>query len=384
MIRKARAALRLAAVCSIAVLFGLVSCDSEPHRIGVLLPQTGRFAPWGKEALEGLTMALNEVNAGRPVSDQLELVVADNESLVLGTSTGFQSLVEQGATVAIGPLTTDLAMVAAGSAASHQVPMVSPSATGEEFTRGNPFAFRYCFTDPEVARTLAYFARHDLGLSRLAVAVDLGSRYSLGLGREFAQAFVTRHGRIVGEVAYYDDSEDLAGVLDRVAELEPEGVLLAGYHDSVVAMLEGATDARVKDLILLGSDGWEGPRIASVVPGKVAQAYYTSHFSPGERQVPSERQTLVEGFVSRYKGDHDGAWPTDFVALGYDVGRAVFSIFDANLDGNEMRLAFRNLRREGVTGTVQLNSQGDPVNKSIVFEELHTPGGPHFWSRSGN
>lgn len=373
------------AVLWVAVgVFGFVGCDSRPHRVGVLLPQTGRFSPWGQEALQGLTMALNEVNASRPVSEQIELVVADNESLVPGTSAGFQLLVDQGASVVIGPLTTDLAMVAAGSAASHEVPLISPSATGEEFTRGNPFAFRYCFTDPEVARALAYFARHDLGLSRLAVAVDLGSRYSLGLGREFAQAFVTRHGRIVGEVAYYDDSEDLAGVLDRVAELEPEGVLLAGYHDSVVTMLEGATDARVQNLVLLGSDGWEGPVIADVVPGKVAQAFYTSHFSPGERQVPSDRQTLVESFVARYKEDHDGPWPTDFVALGYDVGRAVFSIFDSDLDGNDMRMAFRNLRREGVTGTVHLDIQGDPVNKSIVFEELHTPGGPHFWSRSGN
>ncbi|MFT7464130.1 MAG: branched-chain amino acid transport system substrate-binding protein [Pseudohongiellaceae bacterium] len=373
--------LLLGCLCMVGA-FG--SCDSQPHRVGVLLPQTGRFSPWGTEALQGLTMALDEANASRQPHDQIELVVADNMSIDSGTTAGFQRLVERGATVVIGPLTTDLAMVAAGSAASHEVPMVSPSATGEEFTRGNLYAFRYCFTDPEVARALAYFARHDLGLSRLAVAVDLGSRYSLGLGREFSRAFVTRHGRIVDEVAYYDDPKDLAQVLDRVAELDVEGVLLAGYHDSVVAMIEGATDARVKKLVLLGSDGWEGPRIAAVVPGKVAQAYYTSHFSPGERQVPSERQTLVDGFVSHYQSEHEGPWPTDFVALGYDVGRAVFSIFDEGLDGNEMRLRFRNLRREGVTGSVQLNSQGDPVNKSIVFEELHTPGGPHFWSRSGN
>lgn len=375
---------KLAVLGLLVVLAGATGCDRQPHRIGVLLPQTGRFAQWGTEALEGLRMAQSEVNAGRLPDEQIEFILVDNESVDLGTTAGFQALVEQGATVVIGPLTTDLALVAAGSAASHQVPMVSPSATGEEVTRGNPFAFRYCFTDPEVARTLAYFARHDLGLSRLAVAVDLGSRYSLGLGREFSQAFVTRHGRIVGQVAYYDDPDELAQVLDRVAELEPEGVLLAGYHDSVVAMLEGASDARVKKLVLLGSDGWEGPRIAGVVPGKVAQAYYTSHFSPGERQVSSDRQTLVESFVSRYEEDHDGPWPTDFVALGYDVGRAVFSIFDESLDGNEMRLRFRNLRRAGVTGAVQLDAQGDPVNKSIVFEELHTPGGPHFWSRSGN
>jgi len=357
-------------------------CESEAHKVGVLMPQTGRFSQWGTESIEGLMIALNEINATRSSDDQIELILADNESTDTATISAFQTLVDRGATVVIGPLTTDLAMVAAGSASSNQVPMLSPSATGEEFTKRNPFAFRYCFTDPEVARTLAYFARHDLGLSRLAVAVDLGSRYSLGLGREFSQAFVTRHGRIVGEVAYYDDPEDLSMVLDRAVDLDVEGVLLAGYHDSVVAILKGATDARVKDLVLLGSDGWEGPELADVVPGKVAKAFYTSHFSPGERHVPSDRQTLVERFVSSYEETHDGLKPTDFVALGYDVGRAVFSVFDPALDGNAMCQRFRNLRREGVTGTVQLDEQGDPVKKSIVFEEVHTPGGPHFWSRS--
>jgi branched-chain amino acid transport system substrate-binding protein len=367
------ALLILALVCA--------GCDSKSHTVGVLMPQTGRFSQWGTEAVEGIMMALNEVNATRGPDDQIDFILADNESTDTATIAGFQSLVDRGATVVIGPLTTDLAMVAAGSASSHQVPMMSPSATGEEFTRGNPYAFRYCFTDPEVARTLAKFAKHDLDLTRLAVAVDLGSRYSLGLGREFSQAFVTRFGVIVGEVAYYDDPEDLALVLDRVVDLDVEGVLLAGYHDSVVAILEGATDARVKDLVLLGSDGWEGPRIADVVPGKVKQAFYTSHFSSGERHVPSDRQTLVERFVASYEATHDGPWPTDFVALGYDVGRAIFSIFDPELDGNGMRQRFRNLRREGVTGTVQLDEQGDPMHKSIVFEEVHTPGGPHFWSR---
>ena len=376
----------------VLLLAALPACRDQPRAVGLLLPLTGRFAQWGTEAREGLLMALDEVNASRPGERRLALVIQDSGSTDEGTTEGFRRLCEQGASVVIGPLTTDLALLAALAAETHEVPMVSPSATGEEFTAASPWAFRYCYTDPEVARALAFFARHDLGLTRLAVAVDLGSRYSLGLGEAFAEAFISRRGRIVGEVTYYDDPAELATVLERLAGLDVEGALIAGYHDAVVAMVEAGRRspraAEIGELVLLGSDGWEGPRLADVVPGAVSEAYFSSHFSVGERDHSGERQTLVDRFVRAYEDAHaevDGpaTWPTDFVALGYDTGRAVFDLFDPDLDGAAMRERFRNLRREGVTGTVALDGQGDPLRKSMVFEQVHEPGGPHFVKRGG-
>lgn len=359
----------------------LAACDRRPPCVGVLLPETGAFEQWGREARAGLEMAWDEMDPQR----RIRLQFVDNQSRDEWIPGLVGELVERhGATLILGPLTTGHARIASAAAASFGVPLLTPSATGEDVTVGNPWCFRLCYSDPQVAETLAHFARYDLKLQRLAVVLDLANSYSVGLAEQFTREFVRARGRIVAEVAYYSDPAELATVLDRVAALDVEGALIAEYHDNVVAMLAGAKDERLARLVLLGSDGWEGPALPAALEGRVRGAYYTSHFSPDESQVADERQTQVADFLRRHQDRFGGPPPSDFVALGYDAGRAVLSVFDPAADGAGMAERLARLRHAGITGRIQFDAEGDPIGKTMVIEQLHRPAGENrFVRRSG-
>ncbi|RKY18865.1 MAG: hypothetical protein DRQ55_12160, partial [Planctomycetota bacterium] len=183
-----------------------LACGRPAPCIGVLLPQTGAFQEWGLEAREGLEMAWDEIDP----EHTLRLVFVDTESREDLIPELVGQLVEQhGATTIIGPLTTGHTLIAGASAMNWEVPLVTPSATGEDVTVGNAWVFRLCYSDPEVAQALAQFARYDLKLQRLAVVVDLANAYSVGLADRFSQEFVRVRGRIISEVAHYDGPDEL-------------------------------------------------------------------------------------------------------------------------------------------------------------------------------
>lgn len=370
----------LLAALLLAITGGQAGCRRSDSCIGVLLPLTGAFGEWGREAKAGVLMAWDEMDP----EHRMRLHFEDTASREDAIPELVGKLVEEhGATVILGPLTTGHTLVASAAAESWRVPLVTPSATGEEVASGNPWAFRLCYSDPEVAVALAQFARYDLKLQRLALVVDLGNAYSVGLADHFAMEFVRARGRIVAEVTHYDGPEELATVLDRVAALDVEGALVAEYHDNLVAMMRGVTDPRLADLVLLGSDGWEGPDVAAALAGRVKGAYYSSHFCPEEGDVPDERQTLVASFLQRYAERFGGSPPTDFVALGYDGARAILSIFDPGLSAEQMAGRLAGLRTHGVTGRIMLDSEGSSEGKSLVFEQLHrTDGASRFVKRS--
>jgi branched-chain amino acid transport system substrate-binding protein len=367
-------------VTLLLILVTLLGCNRSTPSVGVLLPMSGAFQEWGREAEAGLLMAWEELDPENRVALEIVDTMSDEAEIPRLVE---ELVVDRGATVLVGPLTTGLALIAGATASSYEVPLVTPSATGEDVTTDNDWVFRLCYTDPEVAEALASFARFDLKLQRLAVVVDLANAYSVGLADRFSREFVRARGRIVAEVAHYDDPEELAEVLDRVAALDVDGALVAEYHDNLVAMLRGSTDPRLADLILLGSDGWEGPDVSGAMAGRVKGAYYTSHFCPDEGEVPTERQAQVASFLDRYEERYGGAPPTDFVALGYDAGRAILSVFDPSLDGPEMAERLRTLQHGGITGRIELDAQGSPVGKTMVFEQLHrTDGASRFVKRS--
>ncbi|MHC4837946.1 MAG: ABC transporter substrate-binding protein [Planctomycetota bacterium] len=360
----------------IALLCALVlspACTRTPPEgvVGVILPLTGPLKQWGLDMQAAVEVALAELPADRrPL-----LVPCDNGGTARGTTTAFEHVQSQGATVVIGPLTTDNAITAGIVARGMALPAVLPAATGDEVLDGNTFSVRMCHGDAEAGRALAAWARDELGLQRVAVVIDLRASYSLGLTESFSREFQRRNGLVVDEVNYYGGDPALASVLDEVAALDVDGALLAGYAPDLILMVEGARDERVSDLVLLGGDAWGGAGLPEALAGRVKGAYHTRHFNP------EDESPRVAAFLDAYRA-HTGSAPSDAAALAYDAASAVFSVFDPKLDGPELLVRLRELREfPGVTGTIDIDARGAPGHKAIILEQYHDPDRPAFVAR---
>ncbi len=377
---------------AVTLLLLAAACGGPEPAVGVLLPRSGRTQAAGDQALAGIALALETL----PEDARPRLVVADDGGTALATTAAYDVLVDEGAQVVIGPLDTGCALAAAVVARRRRVPFVSPSATGEEVTRNNTFAFRICAGDAEMARKLATHAAYDLRLQHVVVVVDLSDRHALGFAESFAHEFVVRRGRIVAELPFHPGDEDVPGLLDRAAERlrrsaeegrpvpdDRRGVLVMASHDDVLAMVRGARSPAVADLVLLGGADWEGPELEAALAGRFRGAWRVSHFHPDEGAPDATRGPDVSTFLDAWSRRHDEP-PSDIAALAYDATLAVLPQLADAADGAELADRLRELAfLGGVTGRVHMDASGRPRNKSFVLEQLHDPRRSAFFERSG-
>ena len=355
---RARLALAGAAVLALGALHAFGCGEPPGGAVGVALPLAGPLAEWGQDARRGIELAL----ARSPAPPRV--LWEDTGGTPDGAMAAMERLAEQGATLVIGPFTTDEAIAAGTLARSLGVPLIVPAATGSGVSEPGGWAVRLCYEDAEAGRALAEWAASDARLQRVALVIDLDSAYSLGLAEAFRHAFVRLGGRVAGEVAYRGGGDDRAGVLDRLAALDVQGALVAGYAPDIVAVLDAAPDARLSGLVLLGGDGWNGAGLREALAGRVAGAYHTRHFDP------STEQPEAAEFTADYREQH-AQEPTDAAALGHDAAAVALSVFDAGLDGAALRERLRTLRDQpGVTGTLSIGASGSALHKPVVLVRL--------------
>jgi branched-chain amino acid transport system substrate-binding protein len=348
------------------LLLLLAACGRPASgHVGLLLPLSGPLAERGHEMRVAVDLALAEL----PEDRRPQVLQADSQGSARHTTMAYGDLVDEGATVVLGPLTTDEVEAAALVARALRVPCVAPAATGAHPEQADDWTLRLCYSDDDAARALAGWARMTLHLERLVSVIDLRSAYSLGLARAFSREFSRLNGRIVGEVTYHGGDSEAAGVLDAVAALPAEGALLAGYLPDIRRMLDGASDPRLAELVLLGGDGWGGAGLSQAFAGRVRGAYHTRHYDPG-RADP-----LVTDFETRWRAA-TGEAPSDAAALTFDAARAVLSVFDAHASGPALRdRLFALPSRDGVTGPLDIDARGVPVRRPIYLEQVHEAAG---------
>lgn len=355
-----------------ALLALLAACSpSGSGSLGLLLPRSGPLAGRGAEMRTAVRLALEEL----PPERRPLLLEADSQGSARATTMAFGELAAQGAAVVLGPLTTDEVEAAALVARAVRVACVAPAATGAHPEGPDPWLLRLCYSDDAAARALAGWARLDAKLERVAVVVDLRSGYAINLARAFSREFSRLNGRIAGEVAFHSGTPGTAQALDRAAELGVDGVLLAAYGSDVRRMLDGASDARLAQLTLLGGDGWAGAGLHAACAGRVRGAYHTRHYDP------SADDPLVQDFERRWRAA-TGEAPSDAAALAYDAARAVLSALDGRRAGPALRDALLHLDgRPGVTGPLALDPRGAAVGRPIYLEQVHEPTGPSIVAR---
>ena len=167
--------------------------------VGVVLPLSGHTANFGTEALRGINLAVETVNAAGGVRNRkLSLTVRDNAADPAQTSEAVSDLVADAEVMAVvGPVTSTCAAAAAAVAQDAQTPLILPTATTPYVTEIGDYITRICFTDPFQSKVLARFSRQSLQVDRVAIIYEIGSSYSENLAEFYAMQFGDMGGEVV-------------------------------------------------------------------------------------------------------------------------------------------------------------------------------------------
>lgn len=147
-----------------------------PVRIGVIAPLSGASSDFGRPVLNGVQMAVQEINAaggylGRPI----ELVIHDDQGQPDAGRAASQALLGSGVLAAIGFCNTGVALKSIDLFQQARVPLIVPCSAGAPVTRQYPAAESFIFRNAPSDAIQAPFVVADLvrrGWTQVAVFAD--------------------------------------------------------------------------------------------------------------------------------------------------------------------------------------------------------------------
>ena len=346
------------------------SGGGDTIKVGALFELTGNVANYGTSTLNGFKMAVDEVNAKGGVNGKkIEVVQADNKSEPSESGNAATKLVTQDKVVAVvGPATSGSVAAAEPILTANKTPLIAPCATAPAITLGKdgkakPYVFRACFIDPYQGKIMAEFAAKDLKLKKIAILNDSSSDYSKGLAEVFEKTFTENGGQIVAKEAFLSKDVDFKAALTKLKAANPDALYIPGYYEEVSKIIKQAREIGIT-CPMLGSDGWESPKLAEIA-GKDALkgCYYVSAFNAKDED--KSVQDFIKKFKEKYQKD-----PDIFAMQGYNAGLILADALKraGTTDGTKLAKAIAETKDLAVaSGKLTFDANHNPVMPALII-----------------
>lgn len=343
----------------------------ETVKIGANYELSGDAASYGSQMLEGLELAVEQVNANGGVLDgqEIEIVSYDNQSDVTESASVAQRLVSEGVVGVVGPATTGNTQAQIPIFTEAGIPMVSPSATDDDITFDTAgdvleYFFRVCFNNSYQGSAGAAFAAENLSAESAIVLVDQSSDYSRGLADNFKAEFESRGGAVVNEDSFTAGDTDFSAILTTALTQEFDVIYIPAYYTEAGLIIKQAREMGI-DQPIIGPDGFSSEVLVELSGAENANdVYYTDHFSN-----ESEEES-VQSFLAEFEAKYDkegGTWS----ALGYDAAMLIIDAIEesGSTDPAEITKAIAETTDfSGVTGTFAIDENHNPVKPAVMIE----------------
>ena len=366
--------LKLAAALMGTLLMGsvLAGCGDEAKsdeiKIGANFEMTGNVANYGSATLDGLKLAIKEVNdAGGVNGKKITIVDADNKSEASEAVNAATKLIsDDKVKVIVGPAVTANVIAESQVATDNKVPVIAPDATSPDVTVENgqvkPYIFRSCFIDPQQGSVMAKFATEKLKAKTAVIYVDNSTDYSKSLGKVFKEKFEAAGGKVLDQQAFVAKDTDFKATLTTLKAANADVIFVPAYYEEVGKIVKQARELGITCPIL-GTDGWDDPKVADIAGADALNnTFFSTHYS--------DKDESVKGFVDAFTSEYGHA-PNVFAALGYEAGKMlVDAIKRAGSDDPEaIRKALEETKDLKVgTGTITMDKNHNPIKQAVILE----------------
>ena len=339
-------------------------------KVGVNMELSGSVASYGQAELNGIELAVKQINAnGGVLGKQIELVTVDNTSAASEATSVTTRLATVDEVVAIlGPATSGAFKASLPVAEENGVAIISPSATDSTVmineTTGAAYAagFRTCFVDSFQGVTMANFASNNLSATKAVIFGDNSSDYAQGLAASFTTQFEANGGTIVTHESFNSGDTDFNSVLTKIAAMDYDVIFIPGYYSEAGLIIKQAREMGITAPIL-GADGFESPDLISLAgAANITDIYYSTHYSA----VGDDEK--VAAFVAAYNAEY-GEDPNSFSALAYDAANMLFDAIERAGEADAAKIVTALSATdgfEGVAGTITVDANHDAVKAIYV------------------
>jgi len=290
-----------------------VTAQADELKLGLATAQTGGLAPYDAPVVEGIRIAVDEINAAGGIGGTtlIELTERDVRSDTAQTVIAAQELVDSGAEVIVLPCDADPAIAAASVVSAAEIPAISTCASSPTLPMiGGDYVFSN-FPGDNVQATVSASWAFEQGMRTAFILYSPDSQYTT-MPLYFADVMSALGGEVLGEATYNIGQPDFSAIATQIAAISPapDVVMTSAYEPDFPTLLRALRAAGYKGQII-GSDGIDSPTTFGL--GELAEGVV---FTTAGYATPG---SPLEAFNALYEAKTGKPSETVFNAVGYDL-----------------------------------------------------------------
>jgi branched-chain amino acid transport system substrate-binding protein len=348
---------------------GIASAASvEDVRIGSAAPLTGPQAHYGADFTNGVTLAVEDFNATKPVIGgkpiRIVLDSQDDQADPRTATSVAQKLVDSGIKGMLGNFNSGTAIPASRIYAQAGIPQIS-TATAPEYTQqGFKTTFRMMTSDIQQGAVDGAFVVKDLKLKKIAI-IDDRTAYGQGLADQFEKAAKAAGAKIVDREYTNDKAIDFRAILTKIKQSAPEAIFYGGTDAQAAPLAKQMHSLGIKTT-LVGGEMVKTPTFLKIA-GSAAEGTVASLAGLPLEDMPGGK-AYVEKYKKRFNSDVQTYSP-----YAYDGTMALFTAMK-QADSTEPSKYLPFLAKIHMTGVttpdLEYDARGDLKNGGITMYKV--------------
>ena len=335
-------------------------------KVGTIGPLSGDAAIYGQAVANGAKIAVDEINAAGGAI-QFELQSQDDEADGEKSVNAYNTLMDWGMQVMVGPTTTGASIAVSAQANADRTFMLTPSASSVDVIDGKDNVFQVCFTDPNQGVASADYISANMAGAKVAVIYRNDDAYSQGIRDTFVSQAKANNLDVVYEGTFTaDTATDFSVQLTAAQAAGADTVFLPIYYQPASVILTQAAAMNYAPTFF-GVDGMDG--ILTMEGFDTSLAEGVMLLTPFNADSTDER---TQNFVAEYQ-KRFGEVPNQFAADAYDCVYAYKQALEnagatADMSAEDLCAAmieqFTSMTFDGLTGDGMTWDASGAVSKS--------------------
>lgn len=364
----------LAAALS-ACFTGAVQAKEVLVKIGHIAPLSGPQAHYGKDNESGARLAIDDLNKMKIQLEggtaKFQLVAEDDAADPKTGAIVAQKLCDMKVNGIVGHLNSGTTIPASRIYYDCGIPQITPSATTPKVTQqGFDSVFRVIAHDGVLGVALAKYAVADMKAKRVVV-IDDRTGYGQPLADIFAKQLEANGVKVLERHYTNDKATDFAAILTSVKRVNPDVVFYGGMDAQAGPMLRQMKQLGIKAK-LIGGDGICTTELIRLGGDNVGSNVLCAEGGMALSKMPGG-PAFEKRFKAQFKSDIQVYAPFVYDAV-MTMGMAMKNAKSA--DPKKYLPKLREIRHEGVIGTIAFDKAGDVLNAPVTLNS-YGPQGKH-------
>jgi branched-chain amino acid transport system substrate-binding protein len=333
-------------------------------------PLTGDAAAYGVETMQGVRLAVQEINkAGGVDGKKLDLTEYDDQCDAAPAASAANRIISDTSIYAvIGNVCSSATLAQLPIFQRSGLPVLAATASSPQLAEGDYANFsRIIPSDTLQGAGTVNLGIDVLGYTKIAVLYP-SDDYGQSLLKIAEEAAAQSGAKVVAAETYVTGStNDFSSVLANIAKAKPQALFLAGYYaDMGTAVSQSARAFGDQKIALLANAQDQVPEYVSLAGAAAEGTWVTNVYDVTNSSTAN--QSFVKSYTAKYKKE-----PGVQAAAGYDNVYVLAKAIEANggkKDG--LAAAIRAVKYDGSMGSISFDKHGDNVGGSLVVLRLQS------------